>query len=78
MLVAPKSFFTHPHTILYFSIGIAYIQFYVFTGDSEHYLLLEFSKTLAMILAIMTIPGAVVGWIAVKFAKNKIFISKVI
>ena len=59
-------------------VGMAYIQFYVFSGVSGYSLLPEFSETLAMILAIMTIPGAVVGWIAVKFAKSKISIPKVI
>jgi len=63
---------------LYFGVEIAYIQFYVFCGGSEHYLLPEFSETLVTILAMMTISRVVVGWIAVKFAKSKICISKVI
>ena len=50
---------------------MAYVQVYVFSVDSEHHLLSEFSETLAMILAIMTIPGAAVGWIVVKFLKVK-------
>ena len=76
MLGAPKSFFRPTHSVLYFCVGITYIQFYVFSGDSEHHLLSEFFETLAMILAIMTIPEAVVGWIVVKFAKSKICILK--
>jgi len=59
-------------------VGMAYIQFYVFSGVSGYSLLPEFSETLAMILAIMTIPGAIVGWITIKFAKSKISISKII
>ena len=66
MLGAPKSFFTH--TVLYFGVGMTYVQIYVFSVDSEHHLLSEFFETLAMILAIMTISGAVIGWIVVKFA----------
>jgi len=62
---------------LYFGVGMAYTQFYVFSGDSVYYLLPEFSETLAMILVIMAIPGVVIGWIVVKFTKSKISISKV-
>jgi len=62
---------------LYFGVGMAYAQFYVFSGYSVYYLLPEFSETLAMILVIMAIPGVVIGWIVVKFTKSKISISKV-
>ena len=55
-------------------IGMAYIQFYVFSGVSGYELLPEFSETLAMILGIMSIPGAIVGWISIKIAKSKISI----
>ncbi|MDH3696391.1 MAG: hypothetical protein OEQ15_03655 [Nitrosopumilus sp.] len=57
---------------------MACTQVYVFSADSEHHLLSEFSETLAMILAIMTIPEAAVRWILVKFTKSKVSISKVI
>ena len=53
-------------------VGMAYIQFYVFSGVSGYSLLPEFAETLAMILAIMCIPGAVMGILAVKIAKKKI------
>ena len=59
-------------------VEMAYIQFYVFSGVSGYSLLPEFSETLAMIIAIMIIPGTVVGWIAIKFAKRKISIPKII
>ena len=55
-------------------IGMAFIQFYVFSGVSGYDLLPEFSETLAMILGIMSIPGAIMGIIAVKMAKRKITI----
>jgi len=74
----PKSFFRPTHTVLYFGVGMAYIQVHVFTVDSEHHLLSECSATLAMILTIMAIPEAVVRWIVVKFAKNIISNPKVI
>jgi len=78
LLGAPKSFFTPTHTVLYFGDGMACTQVYVFSVNSEHYLLSEFSETLVIILAIMTIPEAVVRWIVVKFTKSKISILKVI
>ena len=53
-------------------IGMSFIQFYVFSGVSGYDLLPEFSETLAMILGIMCIPGAIVGWASVKVAKKKI------
>ena len=55
-------------------VGMAYIQFYVFSGVSGYTLLPEFAETLAMILGIMSIPGAIMGIIAVKVAKKKIII----
>ena len=55
-------------------VGMAYIQFYIFNGVSGYFLLPEFSETLLMILGIMSIPGAVMGIIAVKIAKKKILI----
>ena len=55
-------------------VGMAYIQFYVFSGVSGYTLLPEFAETLAMILGIMSIPGAIIGIIAVKVAKKKIVI----
>jgi len=53
-------------------VGMAYIQFYVFSGVSGYSLLPEFTETLAMILGIMGIPGAIMGILAVKIAKKKI------
>ena len=53
-------------------IGMAYIQFYIFTGVSGYDLLPEFAETLLMILGIMTIPGAVMGWLSTSLAKKKI------
>ncbi|MCV0430147.1 hypothetical protein [Nitrosopumilus sp.] len=55
-------------------IGMAYIQFYVFSGVSGYTLLPEFSETLAMILGLMGISGAAIGIIAVKMARKKISI----
>jgi len=55
-------------------VGMAYIQFYVFSGVSGYSLLPEFTETLAMILVIMSIPGAIIGILAVKIAKKKITI----
>jgi hypothetical protein len=55
-------------------VGMAYIQFYIFSGISGYSLLPEFSETLAMILGLMGIPGAIMGIIAVKLAKKKISI----
>lgn len=55
-------------------IGMTFIQLYVFSGVSGYELLPEFSDTLMMILGIMSIPGAIMGWIAVKLAKSKISI----
>ncbi len=56
-------------------VGMAYIQFYVFSGVSGYTLLPEFSETLAMILGLMAIPGAIMGIVAVKLARKKISIS---
>ena len=53
-------------------VGMAYIQFYVFSGVSGYNLLPEFSETLGMILGVMSIPGTIMGVIAVKIAKKKI------
>lgn len=55
-------------------IGMTFIQLYVFSGVSGYELLPEFSDTLMMILGVMSIPGAIMGWIAVKLAKSKISI----
>ena len=55
-------------------IGMTFIQLYVFSGVSGYELLPEFSDTLMMILGIVSIPGAIMGWIAVKLAKRKISI----
>ena len=55
-------------------IGMAYIQFYVFSGVSGYDLLPEFTETIILILGIMSIPGFVMGWISIKFAKKKITI----
>lgn len=56
-------------------VGMAYIQFYVFSGVSGYNLLPEFSETLLMILGVMSIPGAIMGIIAVRIAKKKITIT---
>ena len=53
-------------------IGMAYIQFYVFTGVSGYDLLPEFSETLLMIFGAMAIPGAVMGWVSTRLARKKI------
>lgn len=53
-------------------VGMAYIQFYVFSGVSGYDLLPDFSETLMMILGLMSIPGVIVGIAAVKMAKKKI------
>lgn len=55
-------------------VGMAYIQFYVFSGVSGYSLLPEFAETLAIILGLMGIPGAIMGIIAIKLAKKKISI----
>ncbi|MBT8172524.1 MAG: hypothetical protein KJN83_00495, partial [Nitrosopumilus sp.] len=55
-------------------IGMAFIQFYVFSGVSGYDLLPEFSETLGIILGVMSIPGTIVGWLSVKVAKKKISI----
>ena len=55
-------------------VGMAYIQFYVFSGVSGYNLLPEFSETLMMILGVMSIPGVILGIAAVKMAKMKISI----
>ena len=56
-------------------VGMAYIQFYVFSGVSGYSLLSGFSETLAIILGLIGIPGAIAGIIAVKLARKKISIS---
>ncbi len=53
-------------------VGMAYIQFYVFSGVSGYELLPEFSETLIIVLAFMLIPGAIVGMCAVWMAQKKI------
>ena len=53
-------------------IGMTYIQFYVFTGVSGYELLPEFSETLLGILALMAMPGAVMGWASTRLARKKI------
>jgi hypothetical protein len=53
-------------------VGMAYIQFYVFSGVSGYDLLPEFSETLVMVLGIMSVPGAIVGMFAVWLAQKKI------
>jgi len=63
---------------LYFGVGMAYIQFYIFGGGLESYSLPGFFETSVIILAIMTIPEMVVGWLAIKISNNKIFIFKII
>ncbi len=55
-------------------VGMVYIQFYVFSGVSGYSLLPEFSETLGMILGLTSISGAVIGIIAMKFARKKILI----
>ena len=55
-------------------IGMTYVQFYVFTGVSGYELLPEFSETLLMILGIMSMPGAIMGWLSTSLARNKISI----
>ncbi|MGV7225396.1 MAG: hypothetical protein ACQ9CV_00550 [Nitrosopumilus sp.] len=55
-------------------VGMAYIQFYVFSGVSGYTLLPDFSVTLMMILGLMGIPGAIMGIIVVKLAQKKIAI----
>jgi hypothetical protein len=63
---------------LYFGVGMTYIQFYIFGGGLENYSLPGFFETSVIILAIMNVSGAVVGWLVAKFAKNDFSISKVI
>ncbi len=53
-------------------VGMVFIQFYVFDGVSGYTLLPEFAETLAMIMGIMSIPGGVIGAVAVAVAKRKI------
>ncbi len=55
-------------------VGMAYIQFYVFSGVSGYSLLPEFFETLVMIMGMMSIPGAIVGIFVVRFAQKKIFL----
>ena len=57
-------------------IGMTFIQFYIFSGVSGYELLPEFSDTLLMILGAMSIPGAIVGLISIRFAKRKISIPE--
>ena len=52
-------------------VGMAYIQFYVFSGVSGYDLLPEFSETLVMVMGIMSVPGAIVGMFAVWLAQKK-------
>lgn len=58
-------------------IGMTFIQFYIFSGVSGYNLLPEFVDTLLVILGAMSIPGAIVGIISVRFAKKKISIPKI-
>ena len=55
-------------------VGMAYIQFYIFSDVSGYDLLPEFSETLGMILGIMSIPGAIMGWLSVNISKKKIMV----
>jgi hypothetical protein len=57
---------------------MTYIQFYIFSGGLENYLLPGFFETSVIILAIMIIPEIVVGGLAIKISNNKIFIFKII
>ena len=59
-------------------IGMTFIQFYVFSGVSGYELLPEFTETLLMILGVMSIPGAIIGLISVRFAKRKISIPEIV
>ena len=58
-------------------VGMAYIQFYVFSGVTGYGLLPEFSETLAIIAVIMSAPGVILGVIAVAIAKKKISLPAV-
>jgi hypothetical protein len=53
-------------------VGMAYIQFYVFSGISGYDLLPEFSETLMIVLGTMSVPGAIIGMFAVWLAQRKI------
>jgi len=55
---------------------MTYIQFYIFCGGLENYLLPGFFETSVIILAIMTIPEIVVGGLAIKIPNNKTSFSK--
>ncbi|MDH5431088.1 MAG: hypothetical protein OEW78_04305 [Nitrosopumilus sp.] len=55
-------------------VGMSFIQFYVFSEVSGYSLLTEFSETLAIWFAVLSIPSAITGIIAVKIAKKKISI----
>ena len=55
-------------------IGMAYIQFYIFSGVSGYDLLPDFAETLGMILGVTAIPGGVIGWFAIRIAKKRISI----
>jgi len=55
-------------------VGMSFIQFYVFNEVSGYSLLTEFSETLAIWFAVLSIPSAITGIIAVKIAKKKISI----
>jgi hypothetical protein len=57
-------------------IGMTFIQFYIFSGVSGYELLPEFADTLLVMLGAMSIPGAIVGVISIRFAKKKISIPK--
>jgi len=57
---------------------MTYIQFYIFGGGLENYLLPGFFEISVIILAIMTIPKIVVGGSAIKIPNNKILIFKII
>lgn len=59
-------------------IGMTFIQFYIFSGVSGYNLLPGFTDTLLVILGAMSIPGAIVGVISVRFAKRKISIPKIV
>ena len=55
-------------------VGMAYIQFYVFSGVTGYELLSDFSGTLMIVLGVMSIPGMIFGVVATKIAKKKISI----
>jgi len=59
-------------------IGMTFIQFYIFSGVSGYELLPEFTDTLLMILGAMSIPGAIVGIISIRFAKKRISMPQLV